>query len=33
MLFQCGVLLDAATDESLGRRVRMIHAALSPAAR
>lgn len=29
MLFQCGELLDAQSDENLGRRVRLIHAALS----
>jgi hypothetical protein len=28
MLFQCGELLDLATDERLGRRVRDLHAAL-----
>ncbi len=29
MLFQCGEMLDAQSDENLGRRVRLIHAALS----
>lgn len=29
MLFQCGELLDAQSDENLGRRVRLIHAALT----
>lgn len=29
MLFQCGELLDPQSDENLGRRVRLIHAALS----
>jgi hypothetical protein len=29
MLFQCGEFLDAQSDENLGRRVRLIHAALS----
>ena len=29
MLFQCGELLDSASDENLGRRVRLIHSALS----
>ncbi|MFZ9888378.1 MAG: DUF4388 domain-containing protein, partial [Myxococcota bacterium] len=29
MLFQCGELLDAQSDENLGRRVRLIHAALA----
>jgi hypothetical protein len=29
MLFQCGELLDAQSDENLGRRVRLIHSALS----
>ena len=28
MLFQCGELLDATADDNLGRRVRLIHAAL-----
>lgn len=28
MLFQCGEMLDAESDENLGRRVRLIHAAL-----
>jgi hypothetical protein len=29
MLFQCGELLDPTSDENLGRRVRLIHAALT----
>ncbi|MCP4502237.1 MAG: DUF4388 domain-containing protein [Deltaproteobacteria bacterium] len=29
MLFQCGELLDPTSDENLGRRVRLIHSALS----
>jgi hypothetical protein len=33
MLFQCGEVLDPKSDENLGRRVRLIHASLPPAAR
>jgi hypothetical protein len=32
MLFQCGEFLDAKSDENLGRRVRLIHAALGKSA-